>query len=250
MILLSFNLVSDPLQYAPKKYFEAADSNKILKENTQKILKLLGRQEVLATFFVDITQLSALWDLLKDIRNQGHEIGLYHINSTFLEVETAKKNAQEILGKNIRGIRMRESAFSETELKDLQFNYAAIIGIQDIIFPFKKLIRKAPFTEGNGLTKIYESISPYAQIPYNEFTFQAVPLFYFQNMVRETMKNDDFVLINLNYWQFSESKILPFHLPFFKKYNLGKKMESKLNRFLLWVNENNIATSRVKDFIS
>ena len=68
-------------------------------------------------------------------------------------------------------------------------------------------------------------------------------------MVTETLKNDEFVLVYLNTYQFTENEEFNFRIPFYRKYKSGKKMEDKLEDFLTWINENEMATSRMKDYI-
>ncbi|WP_226064967.1 polysaccharide deacetylase family protein [Kaistella polysaccharea] len=250
MILLTFNIISEDFTYKKKEGINSADQLALTLTTTKAILRSLEQYEVLATFFIEISLLSQIENLLKQIRNEGHEIAFFHQNSSLDEIEIAKKRTEELLGKNVRGIRIEENIFPAEALKKLQFNYISVIDDQQISFPLKKLIRKAPFTEENGLTFIYQSISPYSQMPYNDFIFQLTPLIYYQNMVVETIKKDEFVLVNLNSWQFSDVKKLPFHLPFYRKYKVGKTMQDKLDRFLEWINLNQIATSRIKDFIS
>ena len=113
----------------------------------------------------------------------------------------------------------------------------------------KRLKRSTEIFEENGLSIIPESISPYSQIPYNDFVFQVVPLKFYQNMVVETLKNEDFVLIYLNSWQFTDLEKHQFQVPFYRKYNSGRRMENKLEDFLQWMNENEFAFSRMKDFV-
>ncbi|MBL7879943.1 MAG: polysaccharide deacetylase, partial [Chryseobacterium gambrini] len=62
-------------------------------------------------------------------------------------------------------------------------------------------------------------------------------------------KKDDFVLIYLNSWQFTDFKKYRFDIPFYRKLNSGKKMEDKLDALLSWINEKEMATSRMKDYI-
>lgn len=72
---------------------------------------------------------------------------------------------------------------------------------------------------------------------------------YYQSMVFETLKKDDFVLIYLNSWQFTNFSRYQFDIPFYRRLNLGKKMEDKLDALLTWINEKEMATSRMKDYI-
>ena len=55
-------------------------------------------------------------------------------------------------------------------------------------------------------------------------------------------------MIYLNSWQFVELNDKKFGLSFYRKYNLGVQMEEKLDRFLKFVEENDLAITRMKDF--
>ena len=75
-----------------------------------------------------------------------------------------------------------------------------------------------------------------------------MPLSYFESMVIETIKKDEFVLFYLNSWQFTDFENNSFEIQFYKKYNSGKKLHDKLEAFLSWMNENELASARIKDF--
>ncbi|RZJ48953.1 MAG: polysaccharide deacetylase, partial [Chryseobacterium sp.] len=180
---------------------------------------------------------------------QGHEIAFYNKNSSSSQIEETKRSAEDFLEKQIRGIRQKEFKIGESDLKLMGFNYISNIDHADILFPFKRLKRDSAITEENGISIVPESISPYSQLPYNDFVFQALPMKYYQNMVFETLKKDDFVLVYLDVWQFTDVKKYNFKVPFFRSLNCGKRMEDKLEAFLNWINENEMATSRMKDYI-
>jgi hypothetical protein len=217
--------------------------------NTKSVLRILDIHEVKASFFIEISIVEKLKNLLKAISAQGHEIAFYNKNSSASQIEVTKKSTEEFLDKQIRGIRQKEFKISENDLKLMGFNYISNIDHADILFPFKRLKRDSEISEENGISIVPESISPYSQLPYNDFVFQTLPMKYYQNMVFETLKNDDFVLVYLDVWQFTDVKKYQFKVPFYRRYNCGKKMEDKLEDFLAWINEKELATSRMKDYI-
>ena len=154
-----------------------------------------------------------------------------------------------MLQKQIRGIRQKEIKYPLEDLKSLEFNYVSNIDNSNILFPFKRLKRDTEILENNGVSIVPESISPYSQLPYNDFVFQALPMTYYQNMVFETLKSEEFVLIYINSWQFTDFKKNGLKVPFYRRYNSGKKMEDKLDALLTFINEKELATSRMKDYI-
>jgi len=249
MILLTFNIVN--IESATKSGSQITNDDRleITIANAKSVLRILDIHEVKASFFIEISIVEKLKNLIKAISAQGHEIAFYNKNSSSSQIEETKKSAEDFLEKQIRGIRQKEFKMGENDLKLMGFNYISNIDHADILFQFKRLKRDSAITEENGISIVPESISPYSQLPYNDFVFQALPMKYYQNMVFETLKKDDFVLVYLDVWQFTDVKKYNFKVPFFRSFNCGKRMEDKLEAFLNWINENEMATSRMKDYI-
>ncbi|EJL69798.1 polysaccharide deacetylase family protein [Chryseobacterium populi] len=249
MILLTFNIVN--IDAKPKNDAQISDEKrlKITEDNTKAILRILDIHDIKASFFVEISIIEKLHHLIKAISGRGHEIAFYNKNSSLQEIEDIKKNVQNFLEKQIRGIRQKDHKLPQDNLKLLEFNYVSNIDNANILFPFKRLKRNTEIIEEDGLSIVPESISPYSQLPYNDFVFQILPMSYYQNMVFETLKNDDFVLIYLNSWQFTDFKKYPFEIPFYRSLFSGRKMEDKLDILLSFINEKELATSRMKDYI-
>lgn len=249
MILLTFNLINHKKKFKKNYGIDDAENLEITQKNTESILRLLELHNVLSTFFVEISIADNMHPFLKKIIGKGHEIALYNHNSSTEDIAAAKQNVEDFTGKIIRGMRQKELSLSVEELKTLGFNYVSNIENAHILFPFKRLERSTEIVEKNGISIVPESISPYSQIPYNDFVFQILPMTYYVNMVFETIKNDDFVLIYMNSSQFTDFSKYGFEIPFYRKYNSGVKMTDKLDYFLSWINENELATSRMKDYI-
>lgn len=249
MVLLTFNVMNIESETRNGSQITDMERLEITIANTKSVLRILDIHEVKASFFIEISIVEKLKNLLKAISAKGHEIAFYNKNSSASQVEETKKSTEDFLDKQIRGIRQKEFKIGENDLKLMGFNYISNIDHADILFPFKRLKRDSEISEENGISIVPESISPYSQLPYNDFVFQTLPMKYYQNMVFETLKNDDFVLVYLDVWQFTDVKKYQFKVPFYRRYNCGKKMEDKLEDFLAWINEKELATSRMKDYI-
>ncbi|AKK73717.1 polysaccharide deacetylase [Chryseobacterium gallinarum] len=249
MILLTFNITN--IEAETKSGVQITDEErlKIIEDNTKAILRILDIHDIKASFFVEISLTGKLQNLIKAISSKGHEIAFYNQNSNPEEIEIAKKNIQDLLEKQIRGIRQKDVKVPQENLKMLEFNYVSNIDNANILFPFKRLKRDTEITEEDGLSIVPESISPYSQLPYNDFVFQILPMKYYQNMVLETLQNEEFVLIYLNVWQFTDFKKYRFDIPFYRSLFSGKKMEDKLDALLKFINEKELAVSRMKDYI-
>lgn len=249
MILLTFNIIN--IEAEAKNSVQITDEErlKITDENTRAVLRILDIHDIKASFFIEVSLTGKLQNLIKAISSKGHEIAFYNCDSNLEEIESAKKNIQELLKKQIRGIRQKDIKVVQDDLKLLEFNYVSNIDNANILFPFKRLKRDTEITEENGLSIVPESISPYSQLPYNDFVFQILPMKYYQNMVLETLQNEEFVLIYLNSWQFTDFSKYRFDIPVYRKLFSGKKMEDKLDALLSFINEKELAASRMKDYI-
>ncbi|MFP3831922.1 polysaccharide deacetylase [Chryseobacterium sp. SIMBA_028] len=249
MILLTFNITNIEAEAKTGSPITSEERLKIIEENTKAILRILDIHDTKASFFVEISLTEKLQNLIKAISSKGHEIAFYNRDSNLAEIENAKKNIQDLLEKQIRGIRQKDIKIPQENLKLMEFNYVSNIDNANILFPFKRLKRDTEITEEDGLSIVPESISPYSQLPYNDFVFQILPMQYYQNMVLETLQNEEFVLIYLNAWQFTDFKKYPFDIPFYRSLFSGRKMEDKLDALLSFINEKDMATSRMKDYI-
>jgi len=249
MVLLTFNITC--IEAGVKNGSQITDDErlKIIENNTRAILRILDIHDIKSSFFVEISLVGKLQNLIKAISSKGHEIAFYNKDSNPEEIENAKKNIQDLLEKQIRGIRQKDVKVSQEILKLMEFNYVSNIDNANILFPFKRLKRDTEITEEDGLSIVPESISPYSQLPYNDFVFQILPMKYYQNMVLETLQNEEFVLIYLNTWQFTDFKKYRFDIPFYRRLFSGKKMEDKLDALLTFLNDREMATSRMKDYI-
>ncbi|WP_294286687.1 polysaccharide deacetylase [uncultured Chryseobacterium sp.] len=249
MVLFTFNVENIEASLKNKASVSDEERIQITLANIKAILRILDIHDVKASFFVEVSIAEKLENLIKAISSKGHEIAFYNKNSTLQEIEETKKRMEELLEKQIKGIRQKDHKLPQEELKMLGFGYVSNIDHADILFPFKRLKRDTEIVEENGLSIVPESISPYSQLPYNDFVFQMLPMKYYKNMVFETLKKDDFVLIYLNSWQFTDFSKYRFDIPFYRKWNSGKKIEDKLDRLLCWIDDNEMATARMKDYI-
>ncbi|WPO89607.1 polysaccharide deacetylase [Chryseobacterium sp. HR92] len=249
MVLLTFNITCIEAEVKNGSQITDDERLKIIENNTRAILRILDIHDIKSSFFVEVSLVGKLQNLIKAISSKGHEIAFYNKDSNPEEIENAKKNIQDLLEKQIRGIRQKDVKVSQEILKLMEFNYVSNIDNANILFPFKRLKRDTEITEEDGLSIVPESISPYSQLPYNDFVFQILPMKYYQNMVLETLQNEEFVLIYLNTWQFTDFKKHRFDIPFYRSLFSGKKMEDKLDALLTFLNDREMATSRMKDYI-
>lgn len=249
MVLLTFNISISENKISKNKNITESELITSIEEKAKTILLLLELHEFQATFFIEISIAERLEKLLKKISFNGHEIALYNINSTVDFTEITKQNIEDILDKPIRGLRQKPHQFSYQEIQKMEFKYVSEIDESSINFLWRKLTSRTYLHIENDVNVIPESQSPYSQLPFNDYVLQVTPMKYYENMLLESLKNNDYVMIYANAWQLFSSSESPFKLPFYKKINNGRKFEDRLEQLFQFIDENEIAVARMKDYL-
>lgn len=249
MILLTFNISVSEKSREKNNNFPQYELISSIEENTKIILLLLELHEYHATFFVEISLAEPLQKLLKSLSLSGHEIGLYNVNSDAETVGKTKQNLEQILQKPIKGLRQKTHRLPYSEIQKMDFIYVSNIEESKIDFLWRKLTEKTEIYTENELTIVPESQSPYSQIPFNDYVLQVTPMKYYESMLLESLKSDEYVMIYANAWQLFSKDKLPFVLPFYKKINLNRNFEDRLESLFQFIDEHEIAVSRMKDYL-
>ncbi len=249
MVLLTFNISLSENQTLKTKNISESELMSSIREKVNSTLLLLELHEFQATFFIDVTFVEELKKTIKNISFAGHEIALFNNNSDPQTIEKVKQNLEDFLEKPIRGFRQKYHQISYSEIKKLDFNYISNIEESRINFLWRKLTAKTEIHIENDLTIVPESQSPYSQLPFNDYVLQVTPMKYYENMLLESLKNNEYVMIYANIWQLYESEDLPIEIPFYKKINIGRKFEDRLEKLFQFIDENEIAVSRMKDYL-
>lgn len=249
MVLLTFNISISENQTLKNKNISESKLMSSIREKVNSTLLLLELHEFQATFFIDITLVEELKKTIKNISFAGHEIALFNNNSDPQTIEKVKQNLEDFLEKPIRGFRQKHHQISYLEIKKLDFNYISNIEESRINFLWRKLTAKTEIHIENDLTIVPESQSPYSQLPFNDYVLQVTPMKYYESMLLESLKNNEYVMIYANIWQLYESEDLPIEIPFYKKINIGRKFEDRLEKLFQFIDENEIAVSRMKDYL-
>ncbi len=249
MILLSFNIAFPDYKISKERDILKSELIQSIKKNIEIILLLLELHEYKATFFVEISIVGDLQNLIKKISFEGHEIALYNVHSTPEEIEKTKLNLEGFLEKPIRGMRQKYHQISYQKIKEMDFTYLSNIEESKLNFLWRKLTSKTKIFVENNLTIVPESQSPYSQLPFNDYVFQVTPMKLYESMLLESLSRNEYVMIYVNAWQLYEASNSPFDLPFYKKINTGRKFEDRLEGLFQFIDENEIAVSRMKDYL-
>lgn len=249
MVILTIN-IAFPINNSENKNF--IFNNELIssiEKNTNIILNMLEAHEYKASFYIEISLAKNLEKLLKTIAFSGHEIALYNVNSTTEEIQKVKKNLEELLQKPIRGLRQKKLRLAYPKIKEMDFGYVSNIEESSINFLWRKLTNHTEIYTEDEVSIIPESQSPYSQLPFNDYVLQVTPIKYYESMLLESLQNKEYVMLYFNVWQLYNKDAMPFKLPFYKKINLGSRFEDRLEELFQFVDEHEIAVTRMKDYL-
>ena len=74
MVLLTFNIVNNKSGFKKGHFLDEEELTKITVQNTTSILRLLEFNNILATFFVEISLIEKLQPVIKKMMSSGHEL--------------------------------------------------------------------------------------------------------------------------------------------------------------------------------
>jgi peptidoglycan/xylan/chitin deacetylase (PgdA/CDA1 family) len=237
MILLSFDIeeFDMPLEYRTDISFD--DQIRISTSGTTRILDLLKKHQVKATFFSTVVFAENAPEIIKRIINEGHELAshtYYHSRFEEVHILQSKQRLEELSGAKVLGLRMPRMSPVKNELLAAA-GYAYNSSLNPTYLPgrynhFKE--KRTYFTKENVL-QIPASVSPIIRFPLFWLAFHNLPLRIYQYLCTKTYQKDGYLNLYFHPWEFTDlSNKKRFGLPSYVSRNSGRKMEKRMDTFI------------------
>ena len=210
-------------------------------EGNKKLLKILDKHNIPATFFVTGKFAEEQKQQLKEI-SEKHEIAChgychFYRGNPNLDLEQDITKAKEIIGKVIRkkvlGFRAPQMQFSNELIKildDLSFKYDSSLHAANIPgFYNNKHCSLKPFKIGKVI-EIPASASYKFRLPISWVFMRNLPLIYSIRIIKKLLKKGITPVLYFHSWEFYEIKSK--QIPFYITWNTGKKFSRKFEKFL------------------
>jgi len=211
-------------------------------EGNKRLLEILERNKVLATFFITGFFAEKEKEQVKLINDKGHEIAchgynhFYRRNKNFdlkKDILNSKNIIEKIINQKIMGFRAPQMQFSDeliNILSELKFKYDSSIHAAYLPgFYNNKNVSLKPFKIGE-IIEIPASASYSLRLPFSWAIMRIMPLFYTVKIIKKLLKKGITPVIYVHSWEFFEvkNKNVPIHIT----KNTGKKFCKKFERFL------------------
>lgn len=254
MILLSFDIeeFDMPLEYGREISFD--EQMAVSREGTQKILQLLEKQQVKATFYVTANFAQNAPEIVARIVEAGHEVashGYFHGDFKPEHLKASKEVLERIAKTRVEGYRMaRMMPVPEAEVKKAGYLYNS--SINPIFLPgrYNKLNEPRSCFLREGVWQLPASVSPFFRFPLFWLSFHNLPVSLYCFLAKWTCQKDGYLNVYFHPWEFmpigSKRK---YNFPGYVNRNTGQKMTERLEQFILWAQKQNYPFVLTKDFI-
>lgn len=239
MILLSFDIEEFEM---PREYGDPipfTDQIQISKEGTTKILDLLKKHNITATFYTTANFAQNAQDIVTRIVSEGHELashGLYHDHFKPEHLKQSKEILEQIGNTSVKGYRMaRMMPVPEEEVYNAEYIYNSSINPTYLPGRYNKLNEPRTYFMREGVWQIPASVTPLIRFPLFWISFHNLPLSLYCALAGRTLKKDGYLNVYFHPWEFMpigpKSK---YNFPFYVTKNTDQKMIDRLGKFIEW----------------
>lgn len=253
-ILLSFDIeeFEMPREYGDPIPFDQQIAVSV--EGTCRILDLLKKNDVKATFYTTANFAQHAPDVVKRIVSEGHELashGYVHDHFEPPHLKMSKDVLEEMSGVTIRGYRMaRMMPVPEEEVYKAGYIYNSSINPTYLPGRYNKLNEPRTYFNRENVLQLPASVTPTFRIPLFWISFHNFPLSLYYKLSDRVLKKDGYLNVYFHPWEFMD--IGPkekYNFPFYVTRNTDQKMVERLGAFIERAKKKGYDFSRTYDFV-
>lgn len=207
-------------------------------EGLERILGILERQKIRATFFCTAKYAIARPDMIKQIVEAEHEIASHSYHHSAFEEGDLKKSKEvleQIAGVKVRGYRApRMGSVSAIDLKKAGYKWDS--SLNPCLLPGRYnnfSANRMPFVEACGLVELPASVSPILRLPLFWLALHNLPLWLYKCLCFRSLHKTGFLNIYTHPWEFSDSLTNPdFKIQYIIRRNSGAKLVTRYEKLV------------------
>ena len=234
-VLLSFDVEEFDLPRERGVDISLEEGIKVSTEGLKRILKVLKRTGVKATFFCTGNFAIARGEMLCQILAEGHEIachGVDHFRPSKNDVLESKKMVEKVIRRKVVGYRQpRMQKIDYKMLRKSGYKYDSSVNPAFIPGRYNNLkTPRKPFIK-EGVVEIPTSVATGFRIPLFWLALHLFPIFLYVKFSRMSLKKTGYFATYFHPWEFAnldKYKIVPKYI----KHNSGKKLEMRLEKVI------------------
>ncbi|MDP4238989.1 MAG: polysaccharide deacetylase family protein [Bacteroidota bacterium] len=237
-ILLGFDIEEFdlPVEYGCPIPFD--QQIKFSGEGTVRILSLLKKHGIHATFFCTASFVENAPEILHKIVEDGHEIashGYHHSKFEDNDYADSKQKIEQLGGVKVSGFRMpRMHKVNFDLLKSTGYIYDSSLNPTFIPGRYNHLNKpRLIFEEPNGIIECPSVVTPLFRIPLFWLSFHNFFLGLYLWLFNRTLQHDGYAVLYFHPWEFIDLKQdKRWNVPFYIQRHAGEEMAGRLDRFI------------------
>jgi hypothetical protein len=252
-VLLTFDLeeFDVPLEYGADLPFD--EQIAISGKGTLKLLAMLRRHGISATFFCTANYADNAPEIMKEIVSAGHEIAshsYYHSKFDTPDLLRSRQRLENITGKQVHGFRMpRMMPVDNAALVEAGYTYNSSINPTYIPGRYNNLGMPRTLFRTGALIQLPSSVTPLVRFPLFWLSFHKLPLSLYKMGCAATMNADSYLNLYFHPWEFEDLRVPAYGLPGLIAKNSGEVMSRKFGALLEWMTEKGYSFSTISTFL-
>ena len=241
-----------PFEYGKEISFDEQLS--ISTEGTLKILAILAKNNIRATFYCTATYALNKPEIITKMVNEGHEIashGYYHSNFKPEHLKQSKDVLEKLSGQTVNGYRMaRMMPVDEQEIFKAGYRYNSSINPTYLPGRYNNFGRPRSWFMQDGVVQLPSSVSPLVRFPLFWLSFHNLPMRLLKWISKITYRKDGYLNLYFHPWEFTDlNKPEKFGFPGYVTRNTGLDFETRIDNFIVWALKNGYRFARTGDFV-
>jgi len=227
---------------------------KVSVKGTTRILDLLAKNNVKATFYTTANFASHAKDIVRRIIDEGHELashGYVHDHFEPPHLKMSKDILEEIGGVTVYGYRMaRMMPVPEEEVHKAGYIYNSSINPTFLPGRYNKLNESRTYFYRENVLQLPASVTPWFRFPLFWISFHNLPVKLYCRLVNRVLKKDNYMNTYFHPWEFMDiGPKSKYNFPGYVTRNTDIKMVERLDQFIKWGKSKGYEFSRTYDFV-
>lgn len=254
IVTLSFDIEEFDFPLERGKEIDIETQFSVSMEGLDKIITLLDRQEIKATFYVTANFAKQYPDVIVELSAKGHEIAshdYYHSLDSKKYPLKSKLELEKIISKKVFGYRSaRLASVSLEELESSGYLYDSSINPTYVPTRYNYLRKpRHVYKEGNMVIYPMSVAYPF-RIPLFWISLHVMPLWLYRLLCYSAICKDGHLNLYFHPWEFSNRLIEDeFSIPFYIRSCSGDHFLKKIERLIVWLKKSNNRFLTTIDFL-
>jgi peptidoglycan/xylan/chitin deacetylase (PgdA/CDA1 family) len=237
MILLSFDTEEFDVPREHGVDYSLEEGMQVSVTGTNRILDVLQRNGVRATFFCTGNFAEHAPEVMQRIMDEGHEVachGVDHWRPADTDFARSKEIVERITGRTVYGYRQpRMFPVLESEIRRVGYRYNSSLNPAFIPGRYMHLTEPRTWFMKDGVMQIPASVTPWLRFPLFWLSLHNLPQWLYHWLTRRTMSHDGYFVTYFHPWEFYELKEHPeLKMPFIIRNHSGQQMMERLDSLI------------------